>query len=421
MRSPRADLLWTALILSAAAIGCHPKGPAGMPAFPPAEVDVAHPVQRVMTDTRRYTGRFEAVERVEIRARVKGYLSKVNFTEGAEVKKGDLLYEIDPSTFEAEIARAEADVARLESQLRMTTLEAERAIRLHRSTAVAEEELHQKIAARDANKGALASAKASLASAKLELGFTKIVAPIDGRIGRTLVTVGNLVGQAEPTLLTTLVRMDKLHLYFEIPERDYLQERARLAQGEVAAKAAKSDGEGTPAESSPGRQAIQFQLDGEPDFLHEGFVDFQDNQIDPQTGTILVRAEVANPDRLLTPGLFARVKIPFGQPTPRLLVPEEALGSDQRGRFVLTVAKDDVVKAVPVSVSFTVDGIAVLGEKALSPEDRVVIKGVVKARPGAPVKPNLVTFPLPGTPDGAVADGKPAPPAQAAAIRDAAR
>jgi RND family efflux transporter MFP subunit len=420
MRSPRADH-WTALILSVAAIGCHSKGPAGMPAFPPAEVDVAHPVQRVMTDTRRYTGRFEAVERVEIRARVKGYLSKVNFTEGAEVKKGDLLYEIDPSTFEAEIARAEADVARLESQLRMTALEAERAIRLHRSTAVAEEELHQKIAARDANKGGLASAKATLESAKLELGFTKIVAPIDGRISRTLVTVGNLVGQSEPTLLTTLVRMDKLHLYFEVPERDYLQEHARLVQAKAPAGAEKAAG-ATAAPTQPGRQAVHFQLDGEQDFIHEGFIDFQDNQLDPQTGTILVRAEVANPNRLLTPGLFARVKIPFGRPTPRLLVPEEALGSDQRGRFVLTVAKDDVVKAVPVSVGFTVDGVAVLGDKALSPEDRVVIKGVVKARPGAPVKPNLVTFPLPNpSDDGAVAAGKPAPPPQAAVIRNAAR
>lgn len=404
MRSPRAGH-WIPLLLMTAAAGCHQQ-PAGMPAFPPAEVDVAHPVQRVMTDTRRYTGRFEAVERVEVRARVKGYLSKVNFTEGAEVKKGDLLYEIDPITFEAEISRAEAEVARLESQLKMTALEAERAIRLHRSTAVAEEELYQKIAARDANKAALASARAALESAKLEFGFTKVVAPIDGRISRTLVTVGNLVGQAEPTLLTTIVRMDKLHLYFEVPERDYLQEHA------AALQSASSKGE---------RQSVRFQLDGEEDFIHEGLVDFQDNQLDPQTGTILVRAEVPNPDRLLTPGLFARVKIPFGKPTPRLLVPEESLGSDQRGRFVLTVAQDDVVKAVPVAVNFTVDGLAVLRDNALSPEDRVVVKGVVKARPGAPVKPNLVTFPLPTAPEGAVAAGGPVQPRQAAVIRDAAR
>jgi RND family efflux transporter MFP subunit len=376
------SLGWAAAcgLLAVGVAGCRRPAAAEPPSFPPAAVTVAKPVSREVTEYREYTGRLEAVKKYDVRARVRGFLEKVHFAEGCEVKKGDLLYEIDPRTFQADLAKAEADLARAEAMLRLAVSEADRAARL-RGGAMNEEEYQQKVAARETARAAIQQAQAAVRSNKLELEFTKIYSPIDGRIGRTLVTEGNLVGFNEPTLLTTVVSLDPVYVYFEGPERDLL-EYQRL----VREKAAPSATDKT--------VPLQLALETDDDFPHAGVVDFFDNQVDGNTGTILCRGLLPNPKRLLSPGLFARVRIPFGKAQKRLVVPEDALAADQRGRYVLTVKADDTVEVKPVTVAQSLAGYAAI-VKGLTPSDRVIVNGQVKARPGSKVAPTETELKVP--------------------------
>lgn len=359
-------------LMAFALVGCKP-GMQGPPAFPPPAVVVAVPLQQKLLDYRLYSGRLDAVQKVEIRARVRGYLDKVHFREGAEVAKGTLLYEINKRTFKADLAKAEAEANRADAMLRLASSEADRLARLRGTGASNEEEYLQKIATRETAKAAVAQAKAAIESATIELEFASITAPIAGRLSRTLITEGNLVGYNEPTLLTTIVSIDPVYVYFETPEHDFLEEevlrRAHLAPN--------------PEEK---KLPIRVGLENEEGFPHAGVVDFRDNQIDGSTGTILIRGVLANPLRDLSPGLFARVQVPFGQPQPRLLVPEEALGTDQSGRYVLIVDGDNKVESRTVKTGTTRTGLTVI-LKGLNPTDRVIIKGQVKARPGGVVMP----------------------------------
>jgi multidrug efflux system membrane fusion protein len=359
-------------LLAVVALGCHAQPPPQPP--PPPKVTVAHPVRRDVADRREYTGHIDAVESVDIRARVRGFLTKVNYREGTEVKAGDLLYEIDPREFEAAVKQAQADVERLQATLAQTESEVGRANRLKGTGAITPEEVVARTAARDIAKAQVEQAQAALTNAQLQLSYTKVTAPIPGRIGRTLVTVGNLVGSGEPTLLTTVVRVDPMYVYFEAPEADYLDYRRLMRTEDLP-----------PAETQETPLFVGLATD--TDYPHKGTINFRDNRVDPGTGTIEIRGTLPNPDRALVPGLYARVRVPFGKPQPRLLVPEQALSADQRGRFVLVVKPDDTVEYRPVTVGLTTDDHNVVILKGVAADDRVIVNGLQKARPGSTVNP----------------------------------
>jgi len=339
---------------------------------------VSNPVEMPLVETREYTGHLEAVESVAIRARVRGVLAKIHFDEGAEVEAGTLLYEIDPREFQAVVDEMAADIERLNYELKRTQSAAERSTGLLAQKATSREEWETKQAAMAITKAQLEKANASLEVAKINLGYTKIYAPISGRVGRTLVTIGNLVGYNEPTLLTTIVRMDPVYIQFEIPERDLL----RFEQ--------------VGQESSDGAWSLMHAplsvgLETETGSPYEGVIDFRDNRVDAETGTIVVRGTIPNPQRKLVPGLFARVRVPVGLPKPRLLVPQTALAADQRGRYVLVVTADDTVEQRPVQVAANVEQKGYLPiREGLNLNDRVIVSGLQRARPGTKVAPQLV-------------------------------
>jgi len=336
---------------------------------------VTLPEKRSIEDFREYTGRVEPVETEEVRARVKGFLQKIHFKEGTEVKKDHLLYEIDPSTFEADLAKAKAEVTRLQTQVELATGEAERGLRLLRSRAISEEDYQQRLAARNAAQAAWQQAKAAVKSSELELGFTKIRARVDGKIGRTLVTEGNLIGYNQPTLLTTIVKLDPVYIFFEETEQG-LEEYDQLVRGK---------GVKTLAEA---KIPVEINLPWEKGPPHKGYLDFRDNKIDAGTGTIQLRGVIPNADRKLTPGQFARVRVPTSSPRPRLLVPERALAQDQSGKYLLVVKSDNIVEHRLVEPGTTVDGKVVI-KKGLNPDDRVIVTGLQRARPRMPVEPQM--------------------------------
>lgn len=334
---------------------------------PPPVVSVANPIVLPTADVRRYTGRLQAVERVEVRARVKGHLNRVLFREGTEIAKGTLLYEIDPRPFAAEVDQARAEVARLQAEAMAAERDAARARQLHGS--VSAEEIDRRLSAEAATAAALARGKAKLEAAMLDWSFTRVVAPIDGRVGRTLVTAGNLVGQGEPTLLTTLVRMDTLHLHFEVPESDLLAFGRQLGQ---------------PSSAGSGTGVVRFSVDSDVGTPREAVIDLIDTEVSTGTGTVLVRAVVPNHDRALSPGLFARVEVAVPRPVPLPHVPEVALGTDQQGRYVLVVDAEGKAQRRSISTGPTSNGLVAV-ERGLSASDRVIVAGQVKVRPGAPV------------------------------------
>lgn len=356
--------------------GCGNKSADAPPPAPPPKVIVSRPGEEIMSDILEYTGRIEAVEEAEVRARARGILQKVYFQEGAEVAKDALLYDIDPSEHEANYQQAKADVARLLPEQRRAELEAERATKLKAQAAVSQQQFEQAIAERDAALGNLERARAALRLAELNLSYTKVRAPIAGKVGRTLVTEGNLVGYGEPTLLTTVVALDDVYVYFEVPERDFLG----ILRG--GARVPAADG------SSDEGMKVLVGLETESGYPHEGRIDFFNNRVDPETGTILLRGRMKNSQRKLLPGLFARVRLPVGEPTKRLTVPDPAMGADQRGRFVFVVNPDDTVEKRPIEIQTRLSRAGTLViEKGLSPEDRVIVSGTQRARHGMKVAP----------------------------------
>jgi RND family efflux transporter MFP subunit len=375
-RLPSAGLLAGALIIFA---GCQrgqqPGQPAAVP--PPPKVLVSHPVERPLAETREYTGHLEAVETVSIRARVRGVLQKIHFEEGAEVEQEALLYELDSSEYQAAFDEKAADIARLEHELRLAESEAKRSSELYEQKATSKETWDLKQNKLEVAKAELERARAALRQSELNLSYTKIYAPISGRVGRTLVTVGNLVGYNEPTLLTNIVKMDPIYVGFEIPERDLL----RFEQTDQAQSSSWS------LMQAP----LGIGMETETDFPHAGIINFRDNRVESETGTVLVRGTLPNPDRKLVPGLFARIQVPVGRPKTRLLVPETALAADQRGRYVLVVDTDDTVEQRPVQIEMNLEHRGFLPiREGLTAADRVIVSGLQRARPGAKVTPELV-------------------------------
>jgi RND family efflux transporter MFP subunit len=382
---------------------------------PPPPVTVSRPIERTVTDYEAYSGRTEAIDSVQVRARVNGYLLKINFQDGAEVREGDVLFEIDPRPYQAALDQASAQVTLQEAQLAYQDAVYRRNAKLQGTgQAVSVEELQQSLAQRDTTKASLNAAKANVEQAKLNLDWTKVQAPVSGRLSRTLITRGNLV-VADNTVLTTIVSLDPMYAYFDIDEHTMLQVQQMIREGKfqsarrtprqiAAAFLALSSLQGgrfvflTDLLSLP-RVPVALALANEEGFPHDGHLDFVNNRVDPSTGTLQVRGVFPNPrtpsgDRVLSPGLFVRVRVPIGLPHPALLVSQRAVAEDQGLKLVYVVNDKNVVERREVRVGSEQEGLQVI-EEGLKPDDRVIVSGLQRVRPGVEVNPKLVDMPLP--------------------------
>jgi multidrug efflux system membrane fusion protein len=352
------------------AAGCKPKS--HLATQQPPAVSVVQPIAREVIEWDEYIGRLESPQTVEIRARVSGYLDKVHFKEGKEVKKGDLLFTIDPRPYQAEFDHADAEYQRAMSQAELAKNDFERAKRLIATKAISEEDYDTKAKTYAAGLAAVRSAKAATDAARLNLEFTEIRAPIDGRISRALVTEGNLVSGgvsgAGASLLTTLVSLDPLYCYGDADERAILK-YIRLSK------------EGTRVSARDKEIPVEIALADETGFPHKGYMDFVENRVDPNTGTLRARGVFANADHSLSPGFFARMRIPGSGKYPALLIPDRALGSDQAQKFVYVVNAEKKVEFRPVKIGPMIDGLRIVKE-GLKQGEQVIVEGLMRVRPG---------------------------------------
>jgi RND family efflux transporter MFP subunit len=348
---------------------------------PPPEVIVAKPVERDVVKYLTYTGTIEASETVEIRARVQGFLETVDFKAGQKVKKGDLLFTIDPRQYQASVDQAKAALEASEAAFLGTQNDAKLARELADQRAGPEIDAVIKAARRDVAKAEIARAKADLAQAQLNLDYCTIRAPIDGRITTNYVDVGNLVGRSEPTLLATIVATAPAYVSIDANEADVLEVKRDSERSGAGSK--EEPGQLTAGNWRPSELALA----DESEFKVKGRVDYVDPQLNSQTGTLRVRTLYDNANESLVPGLFARVRFPMST-RKSLLVPEAALLSDQQGRYAMVVNEKDEVEPRRVQIG-TLDGSMRVVEEGLKPEDRVIVLGVLKARPGAKVTPKM--------------------------------
>ncbi|OIQ90206.1 efflux pump periplasmic linker BepF [mine drainage metagenome] len=340
----------------------------------PPPVTVSAPLRAKVVDWLENSGQFQAIDSVELRARVSGYLTEIHFTDGQMVKKGDLLFVIDPRPYEIAVASARAQVAQAEATVELTKRQLERGAELRRKDFLSASDYDTRLQQQKVALASLDVARAALRDAQLNLDYTHITAPVGGRMGARQVSVGNLItagGSGSGTLLSTLVSLDPLYLGFDLSEADLLKFKRAVAAGQVG----KAEG---------GRLPVDLRLMDESHWSRRGTLDFLDNQVDRASGTIHARAVVANPGRFILPGQFARVRMPASAPHMALLVPEAALITDQSDKMVMTVAADGMVVPKVVTTGPLIDGLQVI-ESGLKPDDRVVINGLMRARPGAKV------------------------------------
>jgi len=345
---------------------------------PPApQVTVAAPIARRIAQWDEYTGRFEALQRVEVRPRVSGYIDQIKFADGAVVAKGDVLFIIDPRPYQIAVEEARAEVARNAAQVQQAAVDFGRAQELVKTAAAAVRELDQRRATLDVDRAQLMSAEASLRNAELNLEWTNVTAPIAGRVSDRKVDVGNLVaGAGEQTLLTTIVTLDPIHFVFEAAETDYIRYTRLNASGQ------------RPSSRDAGNP-VQLRLTDETEWAHTGKMNFVDNEMNAHSGTIRGRAVFDNKDYFFTPGTFARLRL-FGGMQDVLLVPDGAVVSDQARKIVFAVGGDNKVVAKPVTL-----GAIALGLRAvtagLAPDDHVIIGGLANpfVRPGSAVSPTV--------------------------------
>lgn len=380
-------LLFATPLFLAACAKSQSQGPGGPP--PPPQVSVAEVIEKEVNDWDEFTGRLEAVERVEIRPRISGYIEKIYFQQGAEVKKGDLLFEIDPRPLQAELARAEAELTRADTRLDLAQRDLARAEELVHSQAISEQGYEQLTSGRQDSDAAVKAAQAALLTARLNLDYTKIRSPIDGRTSRAEVTAGNLVtgGGASSTLLTTVVSLDPIYAYFEGDEQVYLKYAELSRRGERPSSRDK-------------RNPIYLGLSSEKGHPHQGYVDFVDNALNPQTGTIRARAVFDNKERTFTPGLFARLKLVGSGTYQAMLVNDKAIGTDQSKKFVLVVGADNKALYREVKLGPVIDGLRVVKE-GLKGGEMIVVNGLQRVRPGDAVTPQTVSMLETDTPAGA--------------------
>ncbi len=366
---------------------------------PPPRVTIGTPEVREVVDWDLFTGRLVSPETVEIRARVSGYLDEVHFKEGAEINEGDLLFTIDPRPYEAIVERMEAQVTSAASRAELAEIESKNAASLQNSQAISSEEFERRAKAATEAQAILQSAQADLRAAKLNLEFTRIHSPVTGRVSDARVTKGNLVtgGTQDANLLTTVVPLDPIYCYLEVDERSVLKYRSLHREGKrISAQFGKVEAE--------------MELAIESGFPHKGFIDFVDNQLDASTGTIRARAVFPNPDRLMAPGFFARVRVPGSGKYEGLLVPDRAIADDQGTSHVWVVGDDNTVVYRKVTTGPVLDGQRVVRE-GLGPGDRIVIDGVMSVRQGQKVTPEPVAAPVAETGPKADEPTSPAKPA----------
>ena len=370
------------LLLAAAALvvasGCARNEAAQHQAASLPQVTVAAAVSRKVTEFDEFTGRFEAVERVEVRPRVSGYISSVNFRDGDEVRKGDVLFVIDPRPYVAERDKARAQLAQARSQLALATSERERATKLLGQHAISKEEFDTRTAGNEQAQASVEAAQAALDSAALNLEFTRLTAPIAGRISRALVTSGNYVASGV-TPLTTLVSLDPIYVTFDGDEQAYLR-YSKLARASAHA-----------ASHEPARNPVVVGLANESGYPHQGALVFLDNALDPATGTIHSRALLDNHERQFTPGLFARIRLLDSAQHDAVLVNDSAIGTDQTVRYVLVVGAGNKVAYRPVQLGPVIDGLRVV-QSGLTAGETVVVNGLQRVRPGAQVQPQRVAM-----------------------------
>lgn len=368
--------------------GCTPVT-AQTPTTAPTPVTVSTPVERHVTDYNDLTGRTAAPESVEVRARVGGFLDKINFKEGMLVKKGDVLFEIDPRPYQAQVDFATAQLAANEALLTKARSNNVRnkAIAAKSPSALTQQDLVEYQAAEDQAIAVVAQSKATLSTNQLSLSFTKVISPIDGRISRFNVTPGNLVMQ-EQTLLTTIVSVDPMYAYFDVDERTVLHIRKMIREGKT--KSARDV-----------EWPVSLELANETGHPHKGTINFVDNQVNPKTGTLSVRAVFPNKEEILSPGLFVRVRVPVGQAHQALLITDRAIDSDQGQKIVYVVNEKDEVVVRPISAGALHGGLRVI-EEGLQAGERVIVNGLQRVRPGLVVEPKLVEMPVPTVIRGAV-------------------
>lgn len=356
--------------------GCLEKEQQQAPQQPPPTVTVATPTVKDVTNYKYFTGYTEAEKSIELRARVEGYLESINFEAGTLVKEGDLLFTIDPRSFEADVEKAQANLeTRLaEKDLAQATLKRKESA--FQQKAVSELAVLEAKAELSKAIAQVKESEAALVSAKLQLSYTKIHAPVSGRISRNFVDVGNLVGTGgDKTLLATLVKSSPMYVYFNMDERSLLLFKRHF-------KGEQKDISKTPAR-------VELALEGDTGYPYLGKGDYLTNELDLSTGTILARATFPNTDLFIIPGLFAKIRVPINESKGAILVPEIAVSADQRGRYVLTVKTDGTVEYRPIEIGALVSGMRVI-KKGINKDDRVIVKGIQRARPGSKVTPQPV-------------------------------
>jgi len=362
------------LLIACALSGCGEKPQQPAAAAPPPPVTVATPVKRTVTDWDDFTGRFQAVEEVQVRARVGGAVTNVEFRDGAIVRAGDLLYVIDARPFEAVAEQANGQLSDARAKGELARRELDRALALNQSQTVSDSIVDQRRQALQAAKAAEMQAEGALKAAQLNIEFTHVLAPITGRVSRHLVSVGNLVQGSDngaSTLLTSIVSLDPIHIYFDMDEATYQRNNRLYFAGK------RPSSRDTP-------NPVQITLVGETRPSHDGKMDFLDNRLDVSTGTLRSRALVPNQDLSILPGQFGRVRLIGSAPYEALLVPDTAVATDQSRKIVFVVKEDDTVDARAVVLGPLDDGLRVIRE-GLKAEDRVIVEGIQRARVGAKV------------------------------------
>lgn len=370
MKHVLAALILSPILLS----GCTRADAQSSNAPPPPKVTVAEVVSREVTEWDEFTGRLEAVNAVDVRPRVSGYVSAIRFDEGAMVKKGDLLVEIDARPFQAEVDRLRAELMRVEATVRRAQNDLERAQRLSSDKAMSPEEIDRRAAFAEESAAQVQAVQAALRAAELNLEFTRVTSPIAGRVGRAIVTAGNLVssGPGEATLLTTVVSLDPIYASFDADEQTF--------QGYV-----NSAREGKRASARQIGLPIQMALPSDQGFPHRGELDFLDNHINSSTGTIRGRAVFRNADRSLTPGSFVRLRLPGSARYRAHLIQDRAVGTDLDKRYVYVVGKDGKVEYRVVQLGPVIDDLRVV-RSGLAAGDVIVINGLQRVRPGVQVE-----------------------------------
>jgi len=393
----RAGLTLASAAVAALTAGCDqsPSQASGQKEAPLPVVSVAKPIEREIVEWDEYTGRFDAKETVEIRARISGYLNEVKFKDGQQVKQGDLLFAIDARPFERALDQAKAELFAAKTKVENASLDVERGRPLLERQVISDKTFDDRMAVMKDAQAAVKVAEAKVKSAELDLSFATIAAPISGRIGRSLVTAGNWVSAGSAsgtTLLTTIVSQDPIYIYFDVSENNYIKYK-RLGERGVQAGAADVGA------------LVEVALPDERGFPHKGRLDFLDNRLDQGTATLRARAVLSNKADLFSPGLFARVRVTGTQAYVTVLVPDEAIGTDQTNKYVLVVQDDGMVERRNVKSGPLIDGLRVVRE-GLAANEWVVTRGLQRARPGSKVEPKRLTIAEPETGPGKAAETK---------------